>query len=498
RWGSPPRLTFCTGVKRRKRPCYLGEPACSTRAWSSPDRRRSSRKRALFWFTTGVTISLCIAQEWLSSIGRIREKLFPEPTSPSSLPRRNGKRKAKCQMSYLSREWCSGESAFSFTMEELTSTWAWRKLSRQRVKGPVRGLSKGWFMVLLSRYIAFGLLIELFCVATADAQTGSAQPDTQPAAASAQNSAPAFAEPRRLMEQGRFDDAIAELQRLAASSPPPKGFSHELGVAYYKKGDYVKAIESLKKATAENPADNESTQLLGLSFYLSGRPGDAIPLLEKVQTWFPRANVDAAYILGNCYIQTKDYPNARKAFARMFDVSPDSAASYLFTARMLLRQEFDPVAEEYAQKAAALDPKLPLAHLLLGELFLYKSRVPEAIAEFQKELAINPGHAQAYYKLADAYARIQKFDDAERLLQRSIWLDATSTGPFIVMGKVLQKKGETELAIRALQRAATMDPNNSITHHLLGQAYRDLGKTEDAERELKVAGQLQDAQNAKQ
>ena len=170
-------------------------------------------------------------------------------------------------------------------------------------------------------------------------------------------------------------------------------------------------------------------------------PAEAIPLLEKVQGWYPRANVDADYILGLCYIQSKNYPQARKAFAQMFEVPADSAASYLFTARMLLRQEFDPIAEEYAQKAIALDPKLPLAHFFLGELHLYKSRIPEAISDFQQELALNPGHAPTYYKLADAYSRIQKFDDAERLLQRSIWLDATSTGPYILMGKVLQKKG---------------------------------------------------------
>lgn len=296
---------------------------------------------------------------------------------------------------------------------------------------------------------------------------------------------------RKLMDQGKLDDAIAELQALEATHPATKGLALELGVAYYKKSDFPKAIQYLKQASLEDPSSGEATQLLGLSYYLGGHPGDAIPLLEKVQGWFPRANVDASYILGICYIQTKDYPNARKAFAKMFDVSQDSAASYLFTARMLLRQEFDPIAEEYAQKAVALDPKLPLAHFLLGELYLYKSRIPEAITELQKELAINPAHAPTYYKLADAYSRVQKFDDAERLLQRSIWLDATSTGPYVLMGKVLEKKGEYALAVRALQRAATMDPNNPTTHQLLGQAYRDLGKNEEAENELKLAEQLE-------
>jgi len=296
---------------------------------------------------------------------------------------------------------------------------------------------------------------------------------------------------RLLLQRGQYDQAIDQLKELEAQKPGLKGLSHELGSAYYRKGDYPKAIESLKKALEESPQDNEALQLLGLSYYLAGRPAEAIPLLEKVQAWFPRTNVDASYMLGMCYVQTHDYVQARKAFARMYDVPPDSAPSYLFAARMLLRQQFEPVAEEYAQKAVALDPKLPGAHFLLGELYLFKYRIPEAITELQKELVINPTDAATYYKLADGYSRIQKFEDAERLLQRSIWLDSTSTGPYILMGKVLAKKGETELAIRALQHAASMDPNNSITHHLLGQAYRDLGKNEDAERELKLAEQLQ-------
>ena len=305
---------------------------------------------------------------------------------------------------------------------------------------------------------------------------------------------PDFAAAQTLLQQGKYDEAIAQLQAMAAKNPGLKGLSHELGTAYYKKGDYIKAIESFKQALAEDPQDKEASpvaralllpfgtaQLKPSRCWKRSRAGIRGPM------WMP------TYILGLCYIQAKDYPQARTAFARMFAVPPDSAASYLFTARMLLRQEFDPIAEEYAQKAIALDPKLPLAHFFLGELHLYKSRIPEAISDFQQELALNPGHAPTYYKLADAYSRIQKFDDAERLLQRSIWLDSTSTGPYILMGKVLQKKGETELAVRALQHALGMDPNNSVAHHLLGQAYRDMGRNEDAERELKIAEQLQES-----
>lgn len=299
-----------------------------------------------------------------------------------------------------------------------------------------------------------------------------------------------FAAARKLLQQGKYGEAITELENLKQETPPPAGLAHELGIAYYKKGDYINAVHSFENAQKEDPKDQEAIQMTGLSYYLAGKPGEAIPYLEKVQGWYSEANVDAAYILGVAYIQTKKYPEARASFGRMFGVPPESAAAYLFCGRMLLRLDFGPIAEEYGKKAIELDRKLPMAHFLLGELYLYQSRIPEAITMLQQELAINPGYAAVYYKLADAYLRTQKFDDAERLLQRSIWLDATSTGPFILMGKVLEKKGETELAVRALQKAISMDPNNGIPHHLLGQAYRELGRTEDADRELKLAEQL--------
>ncbi len=344
-------------------------------------------------------------------------------------------------------------------------------------------------------FLRYSLLILAFCgVVAAQTQPDATMQKESPSAPAVDAGSSNFKNVYRLSQQGKYDDAISQLQSMSAQTPKPAGVSHAMGTVYYKKGDYLKAAEFLKLAIAEDANDKEAIQLLGLSYYRAGRPTEAIPYLEKVQTWYSQANVDAAYVLGVSYIQAKDYPNARKAFAKMFDLPPDSGASYLLTARMLFRQEFTPIAEEYAQKAIAADPKLPLAHQLLGEIEMFTSKIPEAIKDFEQELAINPANPVAYYKLADAYSRVQKYEEAERMLQRSLWLDATSTGPYVLLGKVLQKKGEPVLAVGYLQRAAAMDPNNPMTHQLLGQAYRDVGNAEDAERELKIAEQLRNKQ----
>src|SRR5436853_5916109 len=131
----------------------------------------------------------------------------------------------------------------------------------------------------------------------------------------------------RLMQQGKNDEALQLLEGIAAAEPSRRGIVREIGIAYYKKSDFLKAVASFKKALEEDPGDSEAIQLMGLSYYLAGRPAEAIAPLEKVQTWYPSANVDASYILVICYMQTKDYPNCHKAFATIFALPPDAANS---------------------------------------------------------------------------------------------------------------------------------------------------------------------------
>lgn len=320
-----------------------------------------------------------------------------------------------------------------------------------------------------------------------------------PAPATTQPAAPAndLAEATRLVDQGKLDEAIAQLNQLHQSQPQTNGVEHELGVAYYRKGDFAQAQEAFAKAVAEDPNDRESVQLRGLSLYQLGRPAEAIPLLKQVQFWIGSANVDANYVLGLCYMHTQNYDGARQAFAQMYGVPPDSAAAHLFLARMLLRQGYDPIAEQNAQQAASMDPHLPLVHFLLGEFYLYKSNIQKAIDEFEQETKLNPGYAGSYDRLGDSYSRLGKYDDAQRALERSILLDATATAPYILMGKVLIKKKDYISAATYLEKALRMDPQNYISHHLMGEAYRGMGRIEDADRELKRSEELQAKQDVK-
>jgi tetratricopeptide (TPR) repeat protein len=299
---------------------------------------------------------------------------------------------------------------------------------------------------------------------------------------------------RSLLERGRNREAISLLKDVLASQPELKGVNHDLGVAYYREGEYLEAARYLDQAWKENAEDHDAAQLLGLSNYFSGRPAEAIPPLEKVRSWRTDRNIDAVYVLGVCYAIAKRYSESLGVVAQLYGVSPESATAHLLLGRILLRQGFDPVAERELTAALLLSPKLPLAHLALGELSVYGGDYRKAVREFQEELAVNPACAPALTHLGEVYWRLNRDQESERVLRRSIGLDPADPAPYVVLGKVLIRAGRSALAEQSLHRAAELDPGNYSAHYFLGRLYRNQGRPEAAQREMKAAARIQQLQ----
>jgi tetratricopeptide (TPR) repeat protein len=295
----------------------------------------------------------------------------------------------------------------------------------------------------------------------------------------------------RAFSTGHAAEALQQLDALAALNPEPPGVERLRGFIDYQQRNMTAAQAAYAKAVAQDPSDREAMQMEGVTLYSLGRPAEAIPLLEKAHAAVPSANVDPNYVLGVCYIAVRRYDDARHAFAAQYGFAPDSAPAYLLAARILLRQENPGKAEDYARKALALSPAIPLAHLLLGEVALARAQFPEAIAELNNERDMNPLNGSVYDRLGDAYVRSGDDAQAQVALSRAVLLEPNATGPYILLGKVLLNQQNNLLAAMYLERALSMDPNNYMAHTLLGQAYRRTGRTAEANQQFQIADQIQ-------
>ncbi len=309
--------------------------------------------------------------------------------------------------------------------------------------------------------------------------------------------APTVAAIAKLVSTGREDGALAQIEALRAAEPKTPGLDRLEGDALYDLNRLPEADTAFARAVTADPHDQAAAQMRGLTLFKLGRPADAIPLLEGSHAAGAQSKADPTYVLALCYMDTRRYDDARRAFAAQYGFAPDSAAGYLVAARMLLRREYLPVSQQFAEKAVALDPHLPLAHELLGEIALAGGHTDVAIQQLEAERALDPLEGQVYERLGDAYSRGGRYPEAERVLQQAVLLEPHATGPYILLGKVLLKEGQAVGAMTFLQRAETMDPANYMTHNLLAQAYRAMGRTDEARSELALTEKIQAADEPK-
>ena len=298
---------------------------------------------------------------------------------------------------------------------------------------------------------------------------------------------------QKMISRGQLSEAEAQLNVLAKQQPEPAGVERMLGMIHYQRNEFAAANKTFEKAILQESSDLQAVQMRGVTLYRMGQPAAAIPLLERANSTIATVNADGTYVLAVCYLDVHRYDDARHIFAKQYKLPPDSAAAYLLLARMLLRRNEPPASEQMARKALEIEPGLPLAHLLLGQLALSRSRADNAIVEFEAERKIYPMDGEVYERLGDSYIRASRYEDAQQALNCALLLEPNSTGPYILLGQVLLKREDPLTALNYLVKAEQMDPSNHLTHVLLGQAYRALGHKEEATREYKTAESLQNA-----
>jgi tetratricopeptide (TPR) repeat protein len=265
------------------------------------------------------------------------------------------------------------------------------------------------------------------------------------------------------------------------------GATHQAALAAYKQHKFAEAVAQFTEALkTEDPGSveyGESVLLLGQSLYLENKYAESIPWLEKA-TAAKGTTPEAAYMLGNAFLLTQQNEKAVKAFAQLFQVGADSAAARVTTAQMLMHQDLATDAALQAKKALEIDPKIPGAYFILGEVAISQADIEGAVADLKKEIAINPTFARAHYRLGDAYTREERWEDAQGPLERAVWLDPNYSGPYILLGKAYLKQKQLANAEGVLRHALQLDPQNPTAHDILGQALMQDGKVEDGKKEL--------------
>lgn len=137
------------------------------------------------------------------------------------------------------------------------------------------------------------------------------------------------------------------------------------------------------------------------------------------------------------------------------------------------------LAREHLLKAVRFDPKLAIAHLYLGRVYMDEHAYGKAHDSFQRALEINPDYADARYNLGLCYTNMDRLEDAEKEFHALLAADPDNAQLHHDLGLVhyrqdARAKAEKELA-KAVELAPERDPD---WWNDLGAVQLELGRSD--------------------
>jgi adenylate cyclase len=297
---------------------------------------------------------------------------------------------------------------------------------------------------------------------------------------------------------GITDDLITALSRLPgvfvvarASTFTYKGkaakvqdIGRELGVAYVLEGSVRKSDNKLR-ITAQlvdtaggnhlwaERYDRPLKDIFALQDEIVQKIVTTLKLQLRLeqQGWVARKHTDnlEAY---DYYLRGLDYAHsftkegnaqARLLWEKAVVLDPEYAEAYAHLGRTYLWEwvyhwgvdaQTSKRAFELERKALALDDSLPMAHSLLGQLYLLQQQYDQAIAEAERAIALDPNNAYSHF----------------------------------VQGVVLNNAGRPEEALEPLAQAMRLNPHyHPLYLAELGKVYCSVGRYAEAIATLKEA-----------
>ena len=198
-----------------------------------------------------------------------------------------------------------------------------------------------------------------------------------------------YALARAYAQQGKHDEAIAELQAIVTAQPALTALYKTIGTLYQSKQEPQKAVEAFKKYADANPADDSGKVQLALAYESANMTNEAIAEYTALLQKMPDSTL------------------TKNQLAWMYAEKGENL------------DEAVKLAEEAAQKQ-------PLAGIIdtLGWVYYKRGEYDKAVEKFTQAVELSAFQPTIRYHLGLAYAKTEQKDLALQELNRALEISA--------------------------------------------------------------------------
>ena len=247
-------------------------------------------------------------------------------------------------------------------------------------------------------------------------------------------------------------------------------FQHAFGAYLFQQGRYEEAIGEFERLAKASPDDRQARTRLIVAYRAANRAGEAEAVLEEALKRNPK-DFDALLQKCELLLARKKYSEAEVGLSQVIHIHPDSPEAHYVMAKLRQGRAEDLTYRSELMEALRLRPGLLAVRLELAQS-LTGSKAPAAALEilnaapaYQKELtAVAVQRNWAYWAAGD-------LAEMAKGIEQGLLRDNASTDLLLQDGMLKLRRGDSAGAQAAFERALKINPRDLRALAALSQSF---------------------------
>ncbi len=246
------------------------------------------------------------------------------------------------------------------------------------------------------------------------------------------------------------EKALAILQRLEMENPDSAAVQQLYGDALSLKKNYLEAIDHFKRAVQLDPDDSNPQLRLALALIQLERYAEATAILEQLDRKHPDSGV-VQLSLARLYLKNKQPEKAAGTYQRLIREQPQAYQPVLEYGRMIARDDAGAAIEVY-RSFLDKNPRAAVIRQQLVQLYLTQDRLPAALEQLQVLRQQYPDNSRFVSQIGLIQLEQEHWPAAEKEFRWLVNQNGTNPKNYYYLAVALAEQKKTAEAIASLEK----------------------------------------------
>ncbi|HNF86158.1 MAG TPA: tetratricopeptide repeat protein, partial [bacterium] len=263
------------------------------------------------------------------------------------------------------------------------------------------------------------------------------------------------------LELGRFDEALALVQRVLIKDPFNPDALEVLADIHIRQHNFDKAIQTLELLSRRYPSNIDAHYRLITIYEVQGKAKEAAVHYARLLDVIG-ANTLLSLKLGEIYMRSRAYDKAVDVYHRARSSDPNNTEILSALAMAYRFNKEIPKAIEIYESLAELQEDNLQVHASVGLLSIQSGNYEKAVRAFRHADRLQPNNFDFLRSLGFALVQLKRSVEALDVLERASMLNGRDLLTMNLLAPIYQNQKRFTQSDSVFERILVFEPNNEV------------------------------------